>query len=245
MRIALISDIHGNAIALEAVLAEVDGEEVDRTICLGDIATLGGQPREVLDILRDRRMVSVLGNHDEFLLVPELIHQYATGAPIEAAVDWCRDQLRPADFAYLRTFQPELTVPLDDGFSLCLFHGSPRSHMEVLLATTPADELDTMLDGRHGALLAGGHTHIQMLRQHRGRLLVNPGSVGMPFAEHIGANPNAAPRILAYSEYAIVSVGKGRISVDLRRIELDRKRLREAALASAVPLRGMLAAQYS
>ncbi len=111
MRIALISDIHGNAIALEAVLAEVDGERVDRTICLGDVATLGSQPREVLDILRERRMVSVLGNHDEFLFVPELLHQYATGAPIEAAVDWCRGQLRPADFDYLMTFERELMVP--------------------------------------------------------------------------------------------------------------------------------------
>ena len=245
MRIALISDIHGNAIALEAVLAEVDREGVDRTICLGDVATLGSQPREVLDMLRARRMVSVLGNHDEFQLVPKLIHQYATGAPIEAAVDWCRGQLRPADFEYLRSFDRELTVPLDDGASICLFHGSPRSHMEMLLATTPADELDTMLAGRRGALLAGGHTHIQLLRQHRGRSLVNPGSVGMPFAEYIGANLNTPPTILAHAEYAIVRMEKGRISVDLRRIELDRKRLREVAQASEVPPRGMLAAQYA
>lgn len=238
MRIALISDIHGNAIALEAVLAEVEGERVDRTICLGDVATLGSQPREVLDILRARRMVSVLGNHDEFLFVPELLHQYATGAPIEAAVDWCRGQWRPADFDYLMTFERELMVPLDDCESLCLFHGSPRSHMEMLLATTPADELDTMLDGRRGAVLAGGHTHIQLLRQDRGRLLVNPGSVGMPFTEHIGANPNTPPTILAHAEYAVVRAEKGRISVDLRRIELDKKRLREAALESEVPLRG-------
>ncbi len=117
--------------------------------------------------------------------------------------------------------------------------------METLLATTPADELDMMLDGRRGAVLAGGHTHIQLLRQHRGRLLVNPGSVGMPFTEHIGANPNTPPTILAHAEYAVVRAEKGRISVDLRRIELDKKRLREAALASEVPLRGMLAAQYA
>ncbi len=245
MRLALISDIHGNAIALEAVLAEIDREGVDQIISLGDVAPLGSQPREALDILRDRGIPSVLGNHDEFLLVPDLIYQYATGAPIETAVSWCREQLRPGDFDYLRTFQREIEVPLGDSACLRLFHGSPRSHMEMLLATTPPDELETMLAGRKGSLLAGGHTHIQMFRQHRGQLLLNPGSVGMPFLEHIGVNPTAPPRILAHAEYAIVTAERARISVDLRRLPLDRKRLREAALASEVPLRGMLAAQYA
>ncbi len=74
MRIALISDIHGNEIALRTVLKEIDEEAVDAIYCLGDVAPLGPHPRETIDIVRSRGIPCVMGNHDEFLLLPELIH---------------------------------------------------------------------------------------------------------------------------------------------------------------------------
>lgn len=93
-------------------------------------------------------------------------------------MDWCRAQLSAGELDFVRTFQGRLEIPLGGGATLLLFHGSPRSHMEDLLATTPPDDLDRLLDGHRATVMAGGHTHIQMLRQHRGALLVNPGSVG-------------------------------------------------------------------
>jgi predicted phosphodiesterase len=114
--------------------------------------------------------------------------------------------------------------------------------MEMILATTPADELETMLDGRAGVILAGGHTHVQMMRQHRGRLVVNAGSIGMPFEEHIGAGP---PRILRHAEYALVQAAHGRVQVELRRVPLDPGQLHKAALGSTNPMREMLAPHYA
>ena len=246
MRIALISDIHGNEIALRTVLKEIDEEAVDAIYCLGDVAPLGPHPRETIDIVRSRGIPCVMGNHDEFLLLPELIHSYPTAPVVIDAVDWCRAELPTADVDFLRTFEREITIPLNGGRSICLFHGSPRSHMEMILATTPAGELDMMLDGRRGAVLAGGHTHIQMLRQHRGQLLVNAGSVGMPFEEHFDAGgPAAPPRILDHAEYTLIQSRRGRVHVELRRVPLDRSQLHKAALDSNNPLRDMLAAQYA
>jgi predicted phosphodiesterase len=247
VRIALISDIHGNEIALRTVLKEIDDEGVDATYCLGDLAPLGPHPRETIGIICSRGIPCVMGNHDEFLLLPDLIRTYPTAPVVIDAVDWCRAELSTADLDFLRTFEREITIPLNGGRSICLFHGSPRSHMEMILATTPADELDTMLDGRRGAVLAGGHTHLQMLRQHRGQLLVNAGSVGMPFEEHFDAGtvPGAPPKILDHAEYTLIQSRRGRVHVELRRVPLDRSLLRKAALDSNNPLRDMLAAQYA
>jgi predicted phosphodiesterase len=242
MRLALISDLHANRVALRAVLDDIERLGVDRIVCLGDVATLGPQPRAVIEMLRELECTCILGNHDAFMLDPDLIHTYTEAPVIVEAVDWCRRQLAAADLDFLRTFRPGLELRLDTGCGALLFHGSPRSHMEDILATTPPDDLDRLLDGRLAEVMAGGHTHIQMLRQHRGALLVNPGSVGLPFKEYVNGG---APTLLAHAEYATVEATAGVVSVDLRRVPVDRQALRQAVAACDNPLRSTLLEQYA
>jgi putative phosphoesterase len=242
MRIALISDLHGNRLALEAVLQDIARAGVDRIVCLGDVATLGPHPEAVLARLQQLGCDCIMGNHDEFLLDENLIRSYTEAPIIVAAVDWCRSVLPAAALDFVRGFQRQLRVALDGGGELLLFHGSPRSHMQDILATTPAEALDAMLDGARATVLAGGHTHIQMLRQHRGMLLVNPGSVGMPFRQHVGGR---APEILAHAEYAIVDGRDADVAVTLRRVGLDRAALREQAGSVPFPLGPMLQQSYA
>jgi predicted phosphodiesterase len=243
VRVALISDLHGNELALAAVLREIAAAGVDRLVCLGDTATLGPRPREVLAMLRFAGCPCILGNHDEFLLDPALIHTYTEAPVIVDAVDWCRAELAAADLAFVGGFVRELELDLGGGARLLLFHGSPRSNMEDLLATTPAATLDDALAGRAATVMAGGHTHLQMLRQHRGTLLVNPGSVGLPFREY-AVGTGRPPAILPHAEYAIVSADGGHVAVALHRVALDHAALRAQAESCSHPLRGMLAAQY-
>lgn len=225
MRIALISDIHGNHLALEAVLADARRREVDRIACLGDVATLGPEPRKVLATLRTLGCPCIVGNHDEFLIEPESVARYTQVPVITEAIAWCRAQLRDEDFEFLQTFVPQHEIALDAERSLLLFHGSPLSNTCDMLTTTAADALEAMLGTRRAAVMAGGHTHIQMLRQHRGILVVNPGSVGMPFREYVSG---ARPDIMPYAEYAIVDAGGAEIGVELRRVPLDVEQLRAA-----------------
>lgn len=243
MRVALISDLHGNLVALEAVLADAARAGVDRTVCLGDVATLGPRPREVLARVRAIGCPCIMGNHDAFLLDPALIHTYTETPIVVDAVDWCRAQLSADELAFVRTFVPELVVPLAGGATLGCYHGTPRSHMEDLPPSAPPAELDRLLDGRAATVLAGGHTHLQMLRPHRGSLVVNPGSVGMPFLE---APAGAPPTILPYAEYAIVeATDDGAVEVRLKRVPLSKSALREQAAARDFPLRDWLVAQYA
>lgn len=242
MRIALISDIHGNEVALRAVLASIRATGVDQVICLGDVATLGPQPSAILDMLQELGCPCILGNHDEFMLDPELIRTYTEAPIVVDAVDWCRDRLSNDELAFLRTFQARLEIPLDAHSTLLVFHGSPRSHMEDLLANTPPEELDRRLEGHAATVMAGGHTHLQMLRQHRGTLLLNPGSVGMPFKEYANGGP---PTLLHHAEYATVEAQGGAVNVSLHRVPVDRDALRAAVKACDNPMRGALLQQYA
>lgn len=228
MRIALISDIHGNQLALSAVLADAEAHHTDTVACLGDVATLGPRPREVLRTLRDRGVPCILGNHDAFLVDEALVERYTKVPVIVEAIHWCRAQLSRDDLDYVRTFAHEREVPLGGGRTLLLFHGSPDSNVCDVLSTTSAEELDRMLGGRTAAVMAGGHTHIQMLRQHRGTWLVNPGSVGMPFREYAAGK---RPEIMPYAEYAIVDATTESIGVELRRVPLEKAALRAEARA--------------
>lgn len=242
MRVALISDIHANEIALRAVLADIGRLRVDEIVCLGDVATLGPRPGAVIEMLRESGCACIMGNHDEFLIDPALIRAYSEQKPVIEAVEWCRNELGREDLDFMRGFERTRQIHLDDRSTLFVFHGSPLSNMADILATTSVGELDELLAGHVATVMAGGHTHVQMLRQHRGTLLVNPGSVGLPFEQYMAGQ---APTLLAHAEYATVDAADGRISVSLHRVPLDPKSLREAAQASDVPLRDLLMQQYS
>jgi putative phosphoesterase len=242
MRIALISDLHANVVAFDAVMHDIERRGADEIVCLGDVATLGPQPGAMIERLRGLGCPCILGNHDEFLLDPALIHTYTEAPVVVDAVDWCRDQLPSKDLDFLRTFERGREMSLEGGATLLLFHGSPKSHMDDLLATTPPEELDRLLGGHTATVMAGGHTHVQMLRQHRGMLLVNPGSLGMPFKEYVSGR---APTVLDHAEYATVESTRRDIRVQLHRVALDRSALREAVRDSANPLSPMLLEQYS
>jgi diadenosine tetraphosphatase ApaH/serine/threonine PP2A family protein phosphatase len=188
-----------------------------------------------------------MGNHDAALLEPETIRAHAAAPVIHESVAWCRRQLASAELELIGRYQPRLTIPAGAGRSILFVHATPRSMTEDMLSTTTAEALDAMLATTDATVVVGGHTHLPMLRRHRSTLLVNPGSVGLPFAAYVGP-AGGAPTVLAHAEYATIDVpgaSDGGISVTFRRVDLDRGAMRAAALASDLPLRGALAAAYS
>ena len=237
MRLALISDLHANELAFDAVLADARSAGFDQLVCLGDVATLGPRPSAVLERLRTLGCPCIMGNHDDFMLDAALVRKYTEIPLIVTSVEATRESLSSAEIQFISGFQRTLTFE-----DVLLYHGTPRSNVEDLLAVTPPERIDEMLAGHMARVFAGGHTHIQMLRQHRGVLIVNTGSLGLPFREFVSGGP---PTILAHAEYAIVDVRREHVSVDLRRVPLDRR-----ALASQIdgwdnPLAAPLRAAYA
>src|SRR6266540_3586623 len=180
MRIALVSDVHGNAVGLRAVLEDLEREPVDRIVCLGDVAQGGPQPAECVDLVRDLGCPVVLGNADAFLLDATAGREVATERQLEAR-EWSVGRLGPERLDVIRSFAPTVELDLDDGDRLLAFHGSPASYDDVLLPHLPGDELRELLGEVGHRLLAGGHVHLQWLRRFGDSVFVNPGSVGLGY----------------------------------------------------------------
>jgi putative phosphoesterase len=241
-RIALVSDIHGNELALGRVLEDIRRSGVDQIACLGDVATLGPRPHEVLQMVKEACDFFILGNHDEYMFDSASILKHSTSPLILSTVEQCRGELAATEIDFVKGFVQRKSVPVAGTSSLLLFHGSPSSNNCDLVSETSDQDLAHHLGDQLATVMVGGHTHIQMLRQHRGRLLVNPGSVGMPFERFVSGGP---PTVLAHAEYAVVEFRGGNASVELRRLELDRAQLAEAARHWESPLAPYLVAQYA
>ena len=233
-RIGIFSDMHGNAVAFDAVLAALQDEGVERLVCLGDVAATGPQPRAVIQRLRDLGCPVVMGNTDDHLLAPiepesgdeDLIR-------IRELDHWGADQLSGDERAFLASFAPTVTLRLANGGSLLCYHGTPRSFNELLLPTTPTDEVDEALEGVTATVLAGGHTHQQMLRRHRDMLILNPGSVGLP-VDSVPFSTEA--RNPPWAEFAVLTSGEdGSIGIELRRVPFDVTAHLAATRASGMP----------
>ena len=243
MRLALVSDIHGNAVAFEAVLADLHQQAVDSIVCLGDVATLGPEPLRAIELVQALNCPCVQGNHEAALLNPQATQALSIGPHLVSTMDWCRQQLTAAHRAWFGAFAPTLTVPLDGTHHVLCFHGTPRSNTEIVLATTPPEELDTLFGDVTTPVLVGGHTHIQLLRQHRGRLLINSGSVCSAFmTPPIGTG---APTLLPRAEYAILTWANGAPSVEFRRVPFDLAEFLRRLDASTLPLKDWWRTEYT
>jgi predicted phosphodiesterase len=232
VRIALVSDIHGNSVALDAVLTDLAAEEPDRVVCLGDVALEGPDPRGVIARLRELGCSVVMGNTDAWLLDPKpRAESHDEGPQSDEVERWCANQLDDADRAYLASFAPTVSIAIGGSRSLLCYHGSPTSFRTWILPTTPEHELDTHFAGWSAAVYVGGHTHEVMVRRHLQAIVVNPGSVGLP----VQAQQNGKVRHPAWAEYGLVTVNGDDMRVELRRRPIDLPSLAASVRASGMP----------
>ncbi len=242
-RLALVADIHGNLPALDAVVRALADEGLGDVLCLGDVAATGPHPHEVLERLRELGWPTVLGNADAWLLEPDSPEGEPTEPGPPDADDpfrqqvrdldlWCAERLDPEDRAFLAGLPATVQVVLGPAWRLLGFHGSPRSMHEVLQATTPEEVLDRALQGNDANVLAGGHSHQVLLRRHRDRLLLNPGSVGIPFERMRNERLTRTP---ARAELAVLTWSESTIDVAFRQVALDNGLIAAAYEESGMP----------
>jgi predicted phosphodiesterase len=245
MRIAIISDIHGNGVALDAVLADLQDDPFDHLVCLGDAIQGGPQPAQVAARLRELACPVVMGNADDWLLsgIESGAEQISDERRIqmEAVRAWQLSLLTAEDFAFIRTFQPTVQVPLDAERTLLCYHGSPDSFDHVILPTTPDDEVRQYLKPQPHLIYTGGHTHMQFIR-HFGRTFhFNPGSAGLAYRHD---QPEEHFRIDPWAEYALLTAAKGRLSLEFRRVSFDVAQLIGIYRSSGRPYAENAIAQY-
>jgi len=179
VRVAAISDIHGNLPALEAVLAEIDREGVDEIVVVGDTAH-GPWPAEVVDLLVEREALCVRGNTDR-----EVIERSDRFGPL---APWSADRIGERRLAIVRDWPLTVELTVDGLGAVLVCHSTPRQDDAVYTRITPDAELVNILGPVAADVLVSGHTHMQYDRiLTSGLRVVNPGSVGMPYEGASGA----------------------------------------------------------
>lgn len=243
MRLALISDIHGHLLALDAALADSLAQGVERVVCLGDVALSGPRPSACVARLRALAIPTAQGNCDDLALrlrregrTPERMASYARWGRWVGEIDaWSAEALSEADAAWLAALPMTLTVALAPDATLLCAHGSPASFNHRLLPDTPDAALREMVGPLASgvAALASGHTHLPMTRRLDALTLINPGSVGLPMASDPATGAIYNPP--EYAEYAIVAWEEGGLRVEPRRVALGPAAVRADAEASGMP----------
>jgi diadenosine tetraphosphatase ApaH/serine/threonine PP2A family protein phosphatase len=226
VRVAVISDLHANWQALEAVVADLP--QVDEIVCLGDVVGYGGEPVRCLDLVRASGWLTLAGNHDRACSDRDVLGWFNDDAA--AAITWTVEQLGPARIEWLGDLVPSVTLE-----GALLVHASPRSPLYeyVLDAGTAEANLEELGSG----LCFHGHSHVpgifriadgRVEHEYRigtlplhGPVLVNPGSVGQPRDR----DPDAS--------YGVWDTQAG--TFEFRRVAYDRAGAQRAILDAGLP----------
>ena len=247
MRVAVISDIHGNCIALDEALEDIHRHPVDRIVCLGDAIQGGPQPSEVAARLREMQCPVVLGNADAWLLTgtetgnePTNEERQKTLAAVRA---WSLAQLSAADRIFIEGFQPTVEMELEAGRMLLCFHGSPASFDDVILPDIPQEQLFKFLGQYKADVMTGGHTHVQHVRRisRDARLFFNPGSIGLAYSHH---QPEDSFRADPWAEYAVLTSEGESLALEFRRVPYEVAPLIKAYESSGCPYAAKAIEQY-
>jgi len=181
MRVAVISDIHGNLPALDAVLSEVEREHVDMIISCGDVAS-GPMPAETIERLRTLDNAHFIHGNADRGVIAAFDGTEKPRLPGPAA-DWCATQISSDQRDFLASFVDTVRLELGGVGRVLFCHGSPRNDLDILTALTPEDRVREFMEGAGADLIVSGHTHMQYDRKVDRVRLINPGSVGMPYQD--------------------------------------------------------------
>lgn len=190
MKIAVISDIHGNMQALETVLNNIKQEGAQKIFCLGDLAMAGPEPSKTVDKIRElvenTDFTCIQGNTDYMIANcdNQILHMLEENNPVMAhALQSDVTTLSDEQKEFLKNLPPQKEIEID-GIKILLVHGSPRKKNENIFPDLKIEEVEEMIKGTDSDLIFCGHTHVPCGYQtNTKQTVVNAGSVGRPFAK--------------------------------------------------------------
>lgn len=210
MKIAVISDIHGNIYALMRALEDIEDNKVDTIICLGDLVGYGPHPNEVVSMIKRRNIICLKGNYDASVV--DGSYTYIRENSINSfSLPWAVDELRVANKFYLNSLPNSLTLQFEDK-KILFVHGSPNAINEYMLED--ADNTASIMENIKEDALVCAHTHIPSIKKFGNKLFINDGSIGKP---KIG-RPNPT--------YCIIDVEKDTpIKAEIKEVTYEVKRI--------------------
>jgi len=233
-RIAVLSDIHGNIWALEAVLAEIDASGITRILNLGDSLYGPLRPRETAERIRNRGFPSIAGNEDRLIL------EAGNGPPHNFTIRENLEALDSSSLDWLRTLPSTLASR-----NLYLCHGSPGDDCAYLcedvtdrgVIIKSSDELEALLAGLSQTIFLCGHSHVpRVVSLSNGKTIINPGSVGLPAYADDVPRPHKMEAGRPDAAFAVITLESGRLmSVQPRWVTYDRDTAVREALRNNRP----------
>ena len=214
MKIAVLSDIHGNFQALESVMKDVEENRCEKVLCLGDLAMAGPQPRAVIDFVKKQQnWIVIQGNTDKMIaeFTKEILENTKSSFPVmaNALLDdilYIEEDRKE----YLRNLPPQKELEIE-GVKILMVHGSPRRNNEDILPDMPLKTIEEIIEGTDADLIFCGHTHVPCGYQtNKKQTVVNVGSVGRPMTED------------AKACYVIADFQDGGFSIEHRFLDYDR-----------------------
>jgi predicted phosphodiesterase len=232
MRIGIISDIHANLEALEAVLQDIKLRKIDGIWCLGDIVGYGANPNECIDIVRSNNITCVMGNHEHLISGVDVSDDFYLYA--DEHISWTRSVVTKENLAYIHNLPIKIELE-----KVTLVHGSPKQPFDYIISMFEAEEAIPYLKT---PLCFMGHSHIPMVAtfkdykhkklryvKNRGRIVlsnsiefINPGSVGQPRDE----NPESSYMIYDTETNSVLN----------RRIKYDVCKARKKIIDAGLPV---------
>lgn len=215
MKIAFISDVHGNAVALEAVLADIQKKGTDKLYVLGDICYRGPEPKRSLDLIRSLHTEVIKGNADEWVVrgvrkgeVPDQALEL-----MNRERDWTAAQLSSSEITYLESLPAQLHLEIE-GTEIAAVHATPDSLFEIVLPYADDETLlNKMMKPDSAHVYVYAHIHRPYIRYLNGKVIMNIGSVGLPFDG------------LAKASYGIVEITDGKVSTSIERVSFDTEKV--------------------
>ena len=198
MKIALISDIHSNIEALKSVLEDIEKKGIKKIYCLGDMLGYLNKPNEVVDLVRERGIESILGNNDEDIAFENFKD--------DGTKKWTYKTLTPENIRFIKNLKKDITISVE-GNKIKMVHGSPSSSREYL--REGEENTQKVLLSLGEDILVVAHTHLPYIDFYNNKMIINCGSVGKPKF----CSPNAS--------YAILSAENEEVIAEIVEVEYD------------------------
>jgi putative phosphoesterase len=225
MRIAVIADIHSNIFSLNEVLLDIDNKNVDLIVCLGDLVGYATYPNEVIDTIRENRILTIKGNYDEAVGEELMVCGCDYPDPKDAenagvSLNWTIDETSEENKEFLKSLPLEVDISFESK-TIKFVHGSPRKINEYLKENST--EAEEVMSSFEADILVCGHTHRPYYKSYGSKLLVNAGSAGKPKTGTPKAN------------YVVLDLSGDTAEVEINEVEYEFERTASAIEEMGLP----------